>query len=197
MHDQRTVLHAFVDAVQRPGLSNNSGQVPPVAILWPDKDRRWECLQPLLRECLPHLFKLGVYRPEERTGPAYWLRCVIAGVLPSYPLEVGVIPILYLPDLSRSDLRPCDEMPKLLQPLAELNYRGVWWTQKNGRDWTPNAFLQATHAGLGIPLQHDHATRKALHRALPHLFHEPIAHLQQAAPLHASFFDALLDQANI
>ena len=40
--------------------------------------------------------------------------------------------------------------PAELQPLAELQYRGVLWSQKNGRDWTVNAFVQSRDGGLGI-----------------------------------------------
>ena len=31
--------------------------------------------------------------------------------------------------------------PDPLKPLVELQYRGVCWTQRNGRDWAVEAFL--------------------------------------------------------
>ena len=58
--------------------------------------------------------------------------------------------MLYLPGYSRQDMRALETCPVELQPLAELQYRGVLWSQRNGRDWTVNAFLQSRDGGLGI-----------------------------------------------
>ena len=56
-----------------------------------------------------------------------WLRCVIAGTLPESKLPEGT-PIIYLPGVSRADLRAVEECPRELQPLAELQYWGVLFT---------------------------------------------------------------------
>ena len=45
--------------------------------------------------------------------------------------------------MGRHDLRAVEDCPRALQPLAELQYRGVIWTHRNGRDWTVAGFLQA------------------------------------------------------
>jgi len=37
---------------------------------------------PVLRERLPHLLTLGPYAANCKTGPAIWLRCMIARTLP-------------------------------------------------------------------------------------------------------------------
>ena len=89
--------------------------------------------------------------------------------------------------------RAIEECPRWLQPLAELQYRGVLWTHKNGRDWTIAAFLQSPDGGLGIPVAADNATREALLRALPVLAKEPLSHLRREAPLRAHFLDGLLN----
>src|SRR5579885_3798210 len=60
-----------------------------------------------------------------------------------------------------------------INPLAELQYRGVLWTHRNGRDWTVGAFLGSSD-GLGIDVA------------------GAIAHLRAAAPLQAAYFDGLL-----
>src|SRR5260370_634065 len=191
MSDQVTFLDALVEAINRAGRYNKNDQVPPAVVLWTDKDRQWEPLLPLLRERLP-LLTLGPYKPEELTGPAYWLRCVIARTLSDYPLPADVTPIIYLPGVSKQEIRAVEETPKRLQPLAELQFRGVLWTHKNGRDWTVAAFIQSSEGGLGIEIGADAATKEALQRALLKLADEPIARLKKEAPLRAPFFDALL-----
>jgi hypothetical protein len=191
MSDQITFLDVLVEAVKSAGRYNKNDQVPPAVVLWTDRDRQWEPLLPLLRERLP-LLTLGEYKPTELTGPSYWLRCVIARTLPEPLLPTEVTPIIYLPGISKQELRAIEETPKLLRPLAELQYRGVLWTHKNGRDWTVAAFIQSKD-GLGIEIGTDSATKEAIQRALLKLADEPIARLKKEAPLRASFFDALLN----
>ena len=183
-------LDVLIQAIQDAGKYNENDTVAPAAILWPDQTRQWEPLLPVLRKRLP-LLTLGDYCPEERTGPAYYLRCMIARTLEDQ-LPPDTIPVLYLPGYSRSDLRAVEECPRAIQPLAELQYRGVIFGHKNGKDWTVAGFLQANDGGLGIPVAGDRATRAALLRALPKLIHEPVSHLRERAPLRAAFFDQLL-----
>ncbi len=196
MNEPNIFLDALSVAVVRAGQYNKNDQCPPAAILWPDRERQWEPLLPSLRERLP-LLTLGPYAPAQRTGPAYWLRCMIARTLSEDVLPADVVPIIYLPGVSRAEIRAIEECPKPLQPLAELQYRGVLWTHKNGRDWTVAGFLQSADGGLGIPISGDAATKEALERALLKLAYEPVARLKKEAPLKAAFFDELLnpDQA--
>ena len=192
LSESSTLIAALVDALQRAGSYNRDDQTPPAAILWPDGERQWAPLLPELRQRLP-LLTLGPYAPAERTGPAYYLRCMIGRTLPDDLLPADAVPIVYLPGVSRQELRAIEECPRALQPLAELQYRGVLWAHKNGRDWTVAGFLQNTEGGLGIPVGADSATREALLRALPVLAREPLAHLRKEAPLRAPFLDALLN----
>jgi len=187
-----TFHEMLVKALEAAGDYNTADQVAPVEILWTDKDQQWEELIPILAERLP-IFSLGEYNLESRSGPAYWLRCVIAGAFPEIFTPGEKIPILYLPGVSRQEIRAVEECPRPLQPLAELQYRGLLWSQKNGKDWTVLAFLQSREGGLGIEVSADQATREALLRALPKLAFEPVERLRQNAPLKAAFFDALLN----
>ena len=195
MIDAVTLLDALVSAVLRAGAYNKNDQAPPTVVLWTDKERQWEALLPQLRQRLPSLltFDAAHFAPAQRRGPAYWLRCMIAGTLPDDRLPAETLPILYLPGVSKQEMRAVEECPKPLQPLAELQFRGVVWTQRNGRDWTIAAFLQSNDGGLGIEVAADQATRQALIRALPRLVQEPIEHLRKEAPLRAAFFDELLN----
>ena len=192
----KTFLDALAGAIEAASAYNSQDQAPPAAILWPDENRQWEALLPLLRDRLP-LFALGNYSPNEHIGPAYWLRCVIARKIPRLSPPPEKVPVLYLPGYSRQVLRALETCPVALRPLAELQYRGVLWSQKNGRDWTVKAFLQSRDGGLGISVKEDHATKDAIQRSLVKLANEPIEAIQQAAPLRASYLDALIHPDNV
>jgi hypothetical protein len=187
-----TFLDALISALAGAAAYNRNDQAPPAVVLWTDKERQWQALLPLLRAHLP-ILTFGPYQPDQRTGPAYWLRAVIAHALPDDVLPPDAVPIIYLPGISKQEIRAVEECPRPLQPLAELQYRGVLWTQRNGRDWTIVAFLQSADGGLGIETSGDNATREAAQRALLRLATEPTAHLRKEAPLRAAFFDALLN----
>ena len=96
-----------------------------------------------------------------------------------------------LPGVSRADLRAIETCPRELQPLAELQYRGLYWSQLNGRDWTVNAFLASSRGGLALDVAADQATQRALLRALDLLLDTPLEDLR-GRRLEATDFDALL-----
>jgi len=148
MQDKQTVGAALVKAIRSASVFNPDVQVAPACILWPDKDRQWEAVIPRLQGEMPELLVLGDYAPEKRTGPAIWLRCVIAGAAVGVELPAERPPIFYLPGVSRQDLRAVEGCPDRLKPLAELQYRGAIWTQVNAKDWTILAFLK-TDQGTG------------------------------------------------
>ncbi|MHB8902050.1 MAG: BREX-1 system phosphatase PglZ type B, partial [Thermoguttaceae bacterium] len=139
----------------------------------------------------PHFVTLGEYKPDEKTGPAIWLRCMIAKTLPEADWGCSVTPILYLPGVSRQELRAITECPSHLSPLAELQYRGVFWSQKNAKDWTIAAFLQSEDGGLGLDVARDQATLEAIRRAVVRISETPVEVLQ-GRKLEASDFHALL-----
>ena len=141
-------MPALVKAIRSASVFNPDVQVAPACILWPDKDRQWEAVIPRLQGEMPELLVLGDYAPEKRTGPAIWLRCVIAGAAVGVELPAERPPIFYLPGVSRQDLRAVEGCPDRLKPLAELQYRGAIWTQVNAKDWTILAFLK-TDQGTG------------------------------------------------
>jgi len=183
-----TFLDALAAAVRDAATYNKQDQTPPAAVLWPDKERQWEPLVPRLREHLP-LYVLGPYRPDARSGPAIWLRCVTERSLLDAAPMANEIPVIYLPGVSRQDVRAVESCPRELQPLAELQYRGTLWTQKNARDWTIAAFLQA---GLGLNVAADTATRDALQTALLQLADQPLERLRREGFIRAPFLNGLL-----
>src|SRR6266511_6458779 len=154
---RETVFEALTALVQGAAAYNRDDVVPPAAILWTDERREWESLVPRLRVILPQFLALGSYDQANRVGPALWLRCVLAGRVPEVTTAPDLVPIIYLPGVSRPTLRATEDCPAELRPLAELQYRGVFWSQYNGKDWTIAAFLQSDRGGIGLRLGRDAA----------------------------------------
>ncbi len=180
--DQLTA--SFANALRTP-----EGVAESVALLWTDAEGEWRELVPRLRVALAQLYTLGPYDPAARTGPAIWLKCIVDRSLPEVAPPTGIIPILYLPKVSRQELRAAGECPPALQPLVELQYRGRVWHQPNGRDWSVEAFL-VSEDGLGLDIAQDPTTREAMIRALPLLAEATVESLR-GHRLDADDFDKL------
>lgn len=183
-----TLLEALIASLSA-AVRSPEGVADPVALLWTDADGQWRALLASLQKACAHLYVLGDYDPTHRTGPAIWLKCVVDRTLPDVASPAGTVPILYLPGVSRQELRAGGDCPARLHPLIELQYRGAIWHQKNGRDWTVEAFL-TSDSTLGLDMALDARTREALMRALPALATEPIAPLR-GRRLDADDFDRL------
>lgn len=158
------VGQALASSVMSAAKGNSHTTADAAAILWPDKDSHWQAALPELRRLLPSLFVLGPYDSEQHSGPAIWLKCAISGALMDAKLES--VPVVYLPGVSRADLRAIESCPRDLQPLAELQYRGVFWSQANTKDWTLSAFLASKNGGLGLDVAQDKVTQEALGQVL-------------------------------
>ncbi|WP_295391602.1 BREX-1 system phosphatase PglZ type B [uncultured Thiodictyon sp.] len=160
-----TLKQALLHSLAASAKVNSSVLARPAAILWTDAESVWRPVFPALRQDLPGLLQLGTFNPEQAQGPAIWLKCAVGGQLPELVPD-GHLCVIYLPGISRADLRAIESCPRDLQPLAELQYRGVFWSQLNGKDWTINAFLTSRNGGLGLDVAQDKATQEALGQAL-------------------------------
>lgn len=185
------VVECLIKTLRDSAIFNSEVQVAPACILWPDKDRQWEAVIPRLQSELAELLVLGEYAPENRVGPAIWLRCVIAGKVPDVTLPANRVPVFYLPGVSRQDLRAIEDCPDLLKPLAELQYRGVIWSQANAKDWTIMAFLKSDQGGIGLDVAQDNDAKNAMQMALYRLLDEEIK-LLQSKRLDKDYFNTLL-----
>ena len=181
----------LVKSLHDSAIFNSEVQVAPACILWPDKDRQWEAVIPRLQNELSELMVLGDYAPENRTGPAVWLRCVIAGKAPDVSLPNDRTPIFYLPGVSRQDLRAIEACPDMLKPLAELQYRGVIWSQSNAKDWTIMAYLKSDQGGAGLDVAQDNDAKGSMQLALYRLLDEEID-LLKGKRLDKDYFNTLL-----
>jgi hypothetical protein len=165
-------------------------EVAPCVILWTDPERLWESVMPQMQAVMPELYLLGDYAPEKRRGPSLWLRCIEARAVEGAPGD-GVVPVFYLPGISREHLRAVEDCSKELAALVELQFRGAMWMHVNGKEWTPCGFLVSKHGGLGLDVPKDQPTQDALARALPEMMSHQLAQLQ-GKRLDADFFNGIL-----
>ena len=81
-------------------------------------------------------------------------------------------PIIYLPGVSKNDLRNVEDARLEFQPLLEYQYTGTMFVQENGKEWTILAFIENNFSGLGLRVSKDGATKDALKKALPRIFRD-------------------------
>ncbi|MCH8494912.1 MAG: BREX-1 system phosphatase PglZ type B [Balneolales bacterium] len=172
------ILNTLKKSLRQASVFNPDIQVAPACVLWPDHERQWEAVIPQLQSELPELLVLGDYAPELRKGPAIWLRVALAGRVPEIPVSSKHPYILYLPGVSRQELRAIEDCPQHLKPLAELQNRGVIWSQANAKDWTIMAYLVSEHGGLKLDVAKDAETKVALHRSLHRLLDEELNNIK-------------------
>lgn len=190
VHPSTSVIEALARSLASAARYNPSDVMRPAAILWTDQDSQWQPIVSQLRRLMPQLLTLGAYAPEHRAGPAIWLRALVERALEDPVIPDDAVPIIYMPGISRQALRAVQECPDSLKPLVELQYRGVCWTQKNGKDWTVEAFLVAEDGGLGLDVARDAATRRAILGALAELATTSVDRLK-GKHLDAEDFDRL------
>ena len=76
------------------------------------------------------------------------------------------MPVIYLPGIGRAAFRSADQCPNQASHLFALQFQGQFWTQKNGKDWTPFAFFSTADGGLGLDVAGDQETKKAIQESL-------------------------------
>jgi hypothetical protein len=78
--------------------------------------------------------------------------------------------------------------PRLCGNLFALQFQGQFWSQLNGKDWTPSAFLSSEESGLGLDLARDRETLEAVIAQLGHVLRAPLDKLRgkrlEAADFH-------------
>jgi len=182
-----TVINALAARLAEATAHNHATEQPPAVVLWTDGDRKWEAAFPMLRARLPQLWTWGEYDPALNQGPAAWIKWRLGHVAAS-----DVVPVIYLPGVRRLEFRSLEDFPDALRPIAELQFRGTWWTQQNTKDWTPLAFLSSSNGGLGLPVAEDANTIAALDQLVSRVLTADIAELSKPARLEAEHFAALL-----
>lgn len=165
----QTVLESLIDRLRQAAIYNRHDLAAPSVILWTDGDHHWQPAIPLLQEAMPELLALNPEVTGENQGPSTWLR---------YHLARGTFrhtPVVYLPGISRVAFRGVAGFPEAARHLFALQYQGQFWTQTNGKDWTPAAFLASQDGGLGLDLARDRATLDALTAQLVPVLRKPVS----------------------
>lgn len=186
-----TMINQWAKIVRQASVYNPNTQIEPAVVLWTDKDCQWQSVIHRIQAFISELLIFGDLDIEAKTGPAIWLKCVIAKTIDSVVIPEDQIPVIYLPGISRSELRDVVNCPDGLKPLAELQYRGALCSQYNGKDWTVNAFLTSGSSGLGLDVAQDKSTQDAMLMALGELLDHPLVELE-GRRLEASDFNQLL-----
>ena len=85
MESGRTVVERLKASLEAASAHNPNDADKPMAILWTNRDSQWRRILPRLGGLMPQLptHDLRKYSPDDRTGPAIWLRCAIDRVLDS------------------------------------------------------------------------------------------------------------------
>ena len=118
-----TLLESVAQSLQTTGTYAANDQEPAAAVLWPDPQGLWRPVIGQLDRLVP-LLTLGPYEPETQTGPAYWIRCLLAGTLPGLEKTDGTVTVLYLPGVSRDEFRTAGSAPGAARPLIHLHIPG-------------------------------------------------------------------------
>lgn len=173
-----TPLEALIAALRDAASYNAAAEAPPEAVVWCDANGEFVPLLPALRDRVPELLTYGEFNEATRTGPAVWLRAVIAGAVPAVDIPEGATPILYLPGVARETLKSADECPPLLQPLVWFTVAGTVFGHVNGKDWTLRGFLSSERGPLKLSIADDAATRTALSHAALRFCSRPVEDLR-------------------
>lgn len=163
----------------------------PEVILWPDPESQWKDVISTLQHELPELLTYGPYIPAKKSGPAIWIKCMVARLLPEADWPQDSVPIIYLPGISKAELKKVETAVFDLQPLLEYQYTGNLFLQENGKEWTVMAFVENVQHGLGIKVQKDTSTKQALKKALPTIFMEKEAFLNKSQ-IDAGFLNTMV-----
>jgi sulfur relay (sulfurtransferase) DsrC/TusE family protein len=168
----KSIYDKVIQALKQAESHNSNLMVRPEVILWPDPENQWVDVIGILQETMPQLIIYGSYDPVKKQGPAIWLKCMIAKMLPEADWDANAVPIIYLPGVAKTDLRNVEHAVFNFQPLLEYQYTGTLFVQENGREWSILAFVENPINGLGIKVAKDSSTKEALKKTLPTIFQD-------------------------
>ncbi len=176
------ILDQLVAALRGAATYNRHDQAAPQLVLWPDAESAWWPVVDLLADAVPELLVLDQSSVAPRRGPSTRVRYLLSRH------ERRETPVVYLPGVSRQAFRNAAGFPPVARHLYALQFQGQFWTQQNGTDWTPLAFLASGNGGLGLDVARDRETVSALAAQLPQVLQTPADDLRgrrlEAADFH-------------
>ncbi len=162
------ILERLISSLRDAAVFNRHDTAAPRIVLWTDAERQWEGVISRVSPFMPDLRMLDETVRDGMCGPSTWLR---------YQLTRRTwtqTPVIYLPGLSRQAFRNPQGFPESARHLFILQFQGQFWSQKNGKDWTPLAFFLSEEGGLGLQVSRDEATVQALSEQLDLLLQTPL-----------------------
>lgn len=167
-----SIYGKVLQALNQAENHNSQLMVRPEVILWPDPDNQSIDVIGILQQEIPQVLIYGKYDPTRKQGPAIWLKCMVAKALPEANWAADDIPIVYLPGVSKTDLRNVANAVFNFQPLLEYQYTGTLFFYRERREWSIIAFVENPINGLGIKVAKDNTTKDALRKILPTIFQD-------------------------
>lgn len=167
-----TVLDHIVSSIKAAATYNRHDVAAPTVILWSDKERLWESVADRIGECLDEFY---IWKPETEgttAGPSTWIRYHLSAA------GGGGIPVVYLPGIGRHEFRSPADFPEEARHLYALQFQGQFWTQLNGKDWTPTAVMSSQDGGLGLDMAMNKDTITALRTQLMTVLEASVDSLQ-------------------
>ncbi len=67
-----SILDKVLQTLKQEEQHNSSIMVKPEVILWPDPDRQWTAVIPILQATLPQMLVYGPYDHAIKLGPSFW-----------------------------------------------------------------------------------------------------------------------------
>lgn len=190
-----TFIEILVKGIKSLSRHDSDEETAPSVIIWIDPSREWETILPLIRHHLPVL-TLGPWVKDERTGPAIWIRCMLARVMPDR-IAPNTVPVIYLPGIAAELLIDPNLRTKALEPLSELIFTGKFWQCPNGNCWSVEGFFHDKEVGVGIGTRDDDYTRSAMLKALPILCEMKLSQLKAEEPWKWKDFEELMVIDNV
>ncbi len=181
-----TVLGLLIESIESASDHNRHDLNAPIATIWTDGDRDWADVIDTIAKYVPELMVLDDDFESDYSGSATKLRYLLGKV------DSEQHPIIYVPGVNRQTFRSITGFPEFARHLYALQFRSAMWTQKNGKDWTPLAFLGSSDGGLKLDIAGDRATNDALVGQLNHVLKTAVTDLNRGRLEAKDFHDLAL-----
>jgi hypothetical protein len=181
-----TVLDRIVESLRSASDHNTHDLNAPLATMWTDGNCEWTGVIDSIAKAVPELLVLDGDSKNDYAGTSTQLRYQMN--------KIGseTHPIIYLPGVNRQSFRSITGFPESARHLYALQFQSAIWTQKNGKDWTPQAFLGSSDGGLKLDISGDKKTTDALADQLNHVLKSSVVDLSRGRLEAKDFHDLAL-----
>jgi len=177
-----TILDHLLKALQHAAVYNRHDLAQPSVVIWTDGGCLWDGVAATIAKARPGFFRLDEEGNRDFSGTAAWIRYQLGN------WKGEEIPVVYLPGLQRHQFQRAAGFPEGARHLYALQFLGQFFSQQNGKDWTPLAFLSNADPGLGLDVARDQGTLQAIQQQLTSLLLTPSDALRgkkvEASDLH-------------